>query len=108
MTTQSKTTGERRDDTTSELTEDYLVLVSQFSGKNYDYYESTFKKIGDTRGYALMMNKAALLLGPVWLGARSLWAAFWFAFIIEATAVVLLGIGVFGDLGEMQSPEQIG
>lgn len=99
MTTQSKTTAERRDDTTPELTEDYSVLVSQFAGKNSDYYEAAFNQIGDTRGYALMMNKAALLLGPVWLGARSLWAAFWFAFIIEATAVVLLGIGVFGDLG---------
>jgi glycine betaine/proline transport system permease protein len=99
MTNQSKSTNKHRDDTTTELTEDYSVLVSQFAGRNSDYYEAAFNKIGDTRGFTLMMNKAALLLGPVWLGAWSLWAAFWFAFIIEATAVVLLGIGVLGDLG---------
>ena len=99
MTNQSKTTDELRDGTTTAWAEDYSVLVSQFAGRNSDYYEAAFKKIGDARGFTWMMNKAALLLGPVWLGAWSLWAAFWFAFIIEFTAVVLLGIGVFGDLG---------
>jgi len=99
MAQKSNSTNEPTAGTSAEQSEDYTVLVTQFAGSNSDYYESAFDKIGNTGGFSLMMNKAALLLGPVWLGARSLWAAFWIAFIIEISAVVILGIGVFGDLG---------
>lgn len=78
---------------------EFRALVGEFTGKNADYYVATFERIGQSRGFSWSLNMAALLGGPVWLGARSLWAAFWIAFVIEAVAVVLIGIGLLGDLG---------
>ena len=77
----------------------FPALVARFTARNASYYERIFVRIADTGGFALTFNLWAGLLGPIWLGARALWAAFWVSFIIETFAMVLMGIGLFGDLG---------
>ena len=79
--------------------DDFPELVSAFTGTDANYYRRSFERIGQSTGFAWSPNPAAALLGPLWLGARSLWAPFWLAFILHLTAVVLLGIGIFSDLG---------
>lgn len=86
--------------TAAVLKDDSLAdLVSEFAGPNGPYYHRVFARISETRGFALVFNPWAAILGPVWLGCRALWGAFWLAFVVEMFAVVLLGIGLFGDLG---------
>lgn len=77
----------------------FADLVAAFAGKNGGYYEKVFLKIGNTCGIAPGFNLAALVGGPVWLGIRALWSVFWIVFIAEIVAIVLLGVGLFGDLG---------
>ena len=78
---------------------EFRELVSEFAGRGGGYYAERFLRISESEGRVAHFNPWALAFGPVWLGARSLWAAFWAAFIIEAFALVLIGIGWFGDLG---------
>lgn len=77
----------------------FAALVAQFAGRNVPYYTRVFARIAETRGFAIVLNLWAAILGPVWLGCRALWGAFWVAFALEMFAVVLVGIGLFGDLG---------
>ncbi|MCB1882936.1 MAG: ABC transporter permease subunit [Geminicoccaceae bacterium] len=77
----------------------YAGLVRAFVGRGGDYYADAFRRIGSVRGIAWQMNPAAFLLGPVWCAARALWGLFWPAFVVEVLAVVLIGIGLFGNLG---------
>ncbi len=79
--------------------DDFTTLVDTFTARNSAYYGDVFNRVADTQGLALIPNLYAGLLGPIWLGARALWAAFWPAFVIEIFAVVLIGVGMFGDLG---------
>ena len=51
----------------------------------------------------LAVQRAALLLGPVWAAARSCLLLFWIAFLIDLPAVVGIGVGLVGNLG---GPEQ--
>ena len=78
---------------------DFRELVVAFVGRNADHYAAAFHEIGQTRGYSWSFNLAAFVCGPVWLGARYLWGAFWIAIVLEIVAVALAGIGLFGDLG---------
>ncbi len=84
---------------TEQPTENQTELVRRFTGRSGDYYARVFERIGQTGGWHASFNVAAFLLGPLWLGARALWLAFWVAFMVEIFAVVLVGIGIFGDLG---------
>lgn len=73
--------------------------LAQFLGRGTVYYGAAFARIDQTGGCAVVPNLWAGLLGPVWLAARALWAVFWFAFLADMLAVVLIGIGLVGDLG---------
>lgn len=84
---------------TMHKSDSFAALVQRFTGRNADYYARAFDRIANTGGFALTFNLWAGLLGPFWLGARSLWAAFWVVFAVEILAVVLICIGLFGDLG---------
>lgn len=85
--------------TASSADEEFGRLVSEFAGHNGAYYARAFARISETRGFAILFNPWAAVLGPIWLGCRALWGAFWLAFAIEMFAFVLAGIGLFGDLG---------
>ncbi len=74
------------------------ALISGFAGPNAQYYAAAFDRIGAGRP-GLQLNLAALIFGPIWLGARAVWGAFWPAFIVGLTAVVLLMTALFGDPG---------
>lgn len=78
---------------------DLADLVAEFTGRSGSYYARVFSRIAQTKGFALVFNFWAAMLGPIWLGCRALWGAFWFAFLVEMFAIVLVGIGLFGDLG---------
>lgn len=82
---------------------DMAALVRRFIGRGGAYYARVFGRIEETRGLAAVPNAAAALGGPLWLGARGLWMAFWTAFVVEIVAVVLIGIGLLGDLGAEQA-----
>lgn len=79
--------------------EDYGSLVARFAGKRGDYYREVFERLGRSRGAAWSFNLHAALLGPIWLGRRHLWGAFWLSFIPHLAAAMLIGIGAFSDLG---------
>lgn len=79
--------------------ESETTRVQQFTGHAGGYYPQLFESIGQTTGWRASFNKTAFLLGPLWLGARALWLAFWIVFVVEIFAVVMIGIGAFGDLG---------
>lgn len=85
--------------TTGPVDDGFEALVSQFVERNAPYYARAFARIEQTKGFAVVYNLWAAILGPVWLGCRALWGAFWLAFVVEMFAVVLVGIGLFGDLG---------
>lgn len=79
--------------------DDFADLVGRFAQRGAGYYVKAFVRIAGTRGLAVIPNPAAMIAGPVWLGARALWGAFWLAFLLEMFALVLVGIGTLGDLG---------
>lgn len=73
--------------------------VERFAGINGAYYREAFRKIGARRGYVPSFNIAAALLGPVWLGGRRLWSAFWPFLIADLLAVVLIAFALAGGAG---------
>ncbi|MCD1266414.1 hypothetical protein B5M44_15940 [Shinella sumterensis] len=75
------------------------VAIDRFIGSNSTYYRAAFHKIGAQRGYAPSFNMAAAIFGPVWLGGRRLWAAFWPFLIAELLAVVLIAFALSGGAG---------
>ncbi|MDG3579329.1 ABC transporter permease subunit [Rhizobium sp. YJ-22] len=73
--------------------------VDRFAGVSSAYYREAFRKIGARRGYVPSFNVAAALLGPVWLGGRRLWSAFWPFLIADLLAVVLIAFALAGGAG---------
>ncbi|WP_411032748.1 ABC transporter permease [Shinella sp. BYT-45] len=76
--------------------------VERFAGTNGAYYREAFRKIGERRGFVPSFNIAAALLGPVWLGGRRLWSAFWPFLIADLLAVVLIAFALAGGAGTEQ------
>lgn len=74
-------------------------LVSAFIDRGATYYLRQFKRIEryGWRGYSF--NPAAALFGPIWASARGLSGLFWFCFLTEMLGVVLISMGLWGDLG---------
>ncbi len=70
--------------------------IARFAGVNSTYYQHAFRRIGDRRGYVASFNIAAALLGPIWLGGRRLWSAFWPFLIADLFAVVLIAFALSG------------
>ena len=73
--------------------------LAAFVGRRAGYYKREFERLGTATGHVSSFNPAAALLGPIWLGARHLWAWFWPFLIQETLAVVQLARGLFADLG---------
>ena len=73
----------------------------EFAGRNGEYYAEVFAKI-QTDSVRFVFNPAALVLGPLWAGARGLWGLFWAAFFVETFLLVQLGRGLWGNLGGAQ------
>ena len=76
-----------------------LQTVGRFVGRNGAYYHRVFAQIHGESAFRLGFNGAAALAGPLWAGARGLWGSFWTLVVTELFALVLLGRGLFGDLG---------
>ncbi len=73
--------------------------IAQFTGAmNETYYAETFHRIGESRGFVWTVNRAALLLGPVWFGFRGLWQWLLAFTIVETLALILVGRGLWADL----------
>jgi len=73
--------------------------VSEFVGKNEEFYNKEFTKIQDATKFPWSWNSMAALLGPLWGSARGLWGYFWTFLVLELLAFVQLGKGLWGDLG---------
>jgi glycine betaine/proline transport system permease protein len=70
--------------------------IARFAGINSAYYQHAFQRIGARRGYQPSFNLAAGLLGPIWLGGRRLWSAFWPLLIVDLLAFVLITFALAG------------
>ncbi|MFW2587347.1 ABC transporter permease [Sagittula sp. SSi028] len=75
------------------------ALIGEFAGQSQGYYRRVFHHMMEAPGYRLTVNMAAGLLGPVWFGARGLWSWFLGTLLLDTLAVILMGMGLFGDLG---------
>ena len=73
--------------------------VRAFVKTSSDYYQSRFRKIGDSEKTVLTFNWAAAGLGAVWFGMRHLWALFLVFVVLETIAIVQIARGIWGDLG---------
>ncbi|AOF93237.1 ABC transporter permease subunit [Sinorhizobium sp. RAC02] len=76
--------------------------IARFAGSNGAYYRQAFQRIGDRRGYTPSVNAAAVLLGPIWLGGRRLWSAFWPFLIADLLAVVVIAFALSGGASTEQ------
>ncbi len=77
--------------------------IARFAGVNSGYYQRAFHHIGDRRGYVPSLNITAALFGPIWLGGRRLWSAFWPFLIADLLAVVLVAFALAGGASSEQS-----
>ncbi len=74
--------------------------VRDFAGQNGDYYVREFKKIQSSQsGYCWTFNIASAAFGPLWATARGLWGLFWIFAVCEMVLLVMLGSGLWSDLG---------
>ncbi len=82
----------------TESEENRARLIGEFVQSGASYYTREFQRIGNSSRFTWSFNVAAALLGSVWFGIRSLWAAFLVFVILETFAIVQIVRGVFGDL----------
>ena len=84
---------------TDYATPSQRYAIVQFAGeRNQAYYAKVFHTIGDSRGFVWTVNRAALVLGPIWFGFRGLWSWMLAFTILETFAMVLIGRGIWADL----------
>jgi glycine betaine/proline transport system permease protein len=76
--------------------------VREFAAQNADYYATVFARIRQKRAFAWSFNYAAALFGPVWAAARGVTVLFWLIFLLQAVAIVQIGIGAAGNLGQAE------
>lgn len=72
--------------------------IRTFVRTNPDYYIKNFDTIGMSARFTPTFNLFAGLFGPIWFGARGLWAWALSFLILEALAFVQISRGLFGDL----------
>lgn len=72
--------------------------IRAFVRTNPDYYIKNFDKIGMSARFTPTFNLFAGLFGPIWFGARGLWAWALSFLILESLAFVQISRGLFGDL----------
>ncbi|SCZ36737.1 betaine/proline/choline family ABC transporter ATP-binding protein [Afifella marina] len=73
------------------------ALIAEFVGRGAGHYIPAFRRIGEGRWGVI--NLGAVVFGPIWAGARSLWSVFWAFVILELIGLVQIGRGFLGDLG---------
>jgi glycine betaine/proline transport system permease protein len=73
--------------------------VAAFVGRSAAYYERAFGRIHAARGFVWQFNPAAALFGPLWAGARGLWAYFGFALLADLLGLVTLARALPGNPG---------
>ena len=74
--------------------------VREFAGQNGDYYVREFKRIqASQNGYCWTFNLSSMIFGPFWATARGLWGLFWIFSLLEMMLLVMLGQGLWGELG---------
>ena len=79
---------------------DISDTVKEFAGTNGEYYAREFKKLQSSKsGYCWTLNLGSAVFGPLWATARGLWGLFWVFSLLEMVFLVMLGLGVWGDLG---------
>lgn len=72
--------------------------IARFVGRGERYYIEQFERIGQSRTWRPSFNAGAFLGGPIWLGARRLWLAFWPFFIAELLAFIIIAVALGGGL----------
>ena len=74
--------------------------VRDFAGQNGDYYIREFKRIQASKhGFCWTFNLGSAVFGPLWATARGLWGLFWIFSVLEMVLLVMLGLGLWGELG---------
>ena len=85
--------------TDSVVALDISESVQEFAVQNGDYYAKAFKRIQSSDKHIWSFNPASMIFGPVWATARGLWGLFWVFSVLELFVIVILGQGLWGDLG---------
>ena len=84
---------------TDNTTPSQSDAILQFTGaQNQAYYAKVFHAIGDSCRFVWTVNRAALVLGPIWFGFRGLWSWMLAFTILETFALILIGRGIWADL----------
>ncbi len=79
---------------------DITESVHEFTGTKGEYYAAEFKRIQkSSSGYCWTFNLGAAAFGPLWATARGLWGLFWIFSVLELVVIVMIGQGLWGDLG---------
>ena len=78
---------------------DISESVHEFAGQNGEYYARQFKRIQKSTKFCWSFNFGSMIFGPLWATARGLWGLFWVFSVLELVVVVMLGLGLWGDLG---------
>ncbi len=79
---------------------DISESVREFAGPSDEYYVREFKRIQSSKsGYCWTFNISAAAFGPLWATARGLWGLFWVFSLLEMVFLVMLGSGLWGELG---------
>lgn len=73
--------------------------IQKFVERQGDYYSTEFKKIHSSSERTISFNLSAALFGPLWASARHLWVFFWISALAQLLAFILLGRGLWGNLG---------
>lgn len=72
--------------------------IRRFVRTNPDYYIAMFDRVGASARFTPTLNLMAGIFGPIWFGARGLWAWALGFLVLEAIAFVQIARGLFGDL----------
>lgn len=88
-------------DTSSHFPDvDITQSVHDFTGTKGEYYATEFKRVQkSSSGYCWTFNLGAAVFGPLWATARGLWGLFWVFAVLELVVIVMIGQGLWGDLG---------
>ena len=79
---------------------DITESVHDFAGTKGEYYTEEFKRVQkSSSGYCWTFNLGAAAFGPLWATARGLWGLFWVFSVLELVVIVMIGQGLWGDLG---------
>ncbi|WP_372881246.1 ABC transporter permease subunit [Psychromonas sp.] len=76
-----------------------IASIHRFTERKEDYYSEHFSNIQSNNRLHISFNLCAALFGPFWAATRRVWGFFWISSIALLFSFILLGQGLWGNLG---------